>query len=297
MKRLGLVAMLVGACVGAPADESDLEEPAAGDVSADALTAWSDAVVSLRRDTRRCAAPLCGGYFARDVNRSAAEVYVSALDFSRAAFDDLTRQDVLDGADGEVLVRARLGALDARSNTRPLMVSEAWRALPGFAPRADDVVYRVDRQAVCVGVPCRSWRATRMNVGTSASFNELTASALAATPFVDAAWAVNEAYARGALVAGRVRLVRAYYAVLDAGRIYLKLPQRALCRTPPLARCPSGTLQAWTRGLDRCLAPAGCVRAEGCESVRVTCPAGYTARTWVNASGCSAGVCDPDFAR
>lgn len=296
MKRVWYAgALLLTGCLGGPV-EPMAEGDGEGAAVSEELSAYSDAVVSLRRDTRRCAAPLCGGWFARDVNRSAAEVYVSALDFGRTNFDEETRGDVLDAADGEVLVRGRLGTADARTGTRPLRVVEAWRGLPGVASRAGDVVYRVDRQAFCVGLPCQSWRATRMNVGTSAGFNELTGPA-GAPALLDRAWALNEVYTRGALVRGRTQLARPWYTVLDASQIYLKLPQRARCVFPPLAPCPDGLTHTWERGLDRCFMARGCARPTGCEPVRAVCPDGWDARTWTGPGVCEQAVCEPSFVR
>lgn len=292
-----VLAALALSCVGpAPLEGEAVEESHDESVSVDAVSAFSDAVVSLRRDLRRCAAPACGGYFVRDINRSGAEVYVRALDFARAGLDAQSVDDVRDAPDGAVLLRGRLGALDYRSNTRALLVAEAWRALPGVEGRAGDVVYRIDRGAACVGLPCPRWRATRVNVGSFASFHELLAS-VEVSPWLDRAWLLQEAYTRGALVLGATRRVRSYYTVLDASQVFLRLPQRAACRTPSVAACPAGQSRSFSRGLDRCLTPGACVTPGACDAVPVACPEGYIARRWADASGCTAAVCDPAFAR
>jgi hypothetical protein len=286
---------LVLGCLGGAAEPLDDD----GDTGSEALSAYSDTLVTLRRDTRRCASPYCGGWHVRDVNRSTGEQYVSALDFTRSGFDEATRRDVLDAPDGDVIVRGRLGPLDVATRTRTLRVAEAWRALPRVTPREGDVVYRVDRQAFCVGTPCYSWRATRVNVGTFAGFNELLASSLGVPVFFDHAWALDEVLRRGSLVAGRVQPwpVVPFYTVLDASQVYLKLPQQPRCVAHPVPVCPRGMVPAWERGLDRCLIPRGCVRPGMCEPVQVECPDGYVARSWMGTSGCTQTVCDPAFTR
>jgi hypothetical protein len=291
LAALVLGVVLLSACTTEVASEDEGLET---EVSSD-LSAFADTVVSLRRDTRRCAAPLCGGYFVRDVNRTGAEVYVRDLDFTRARFDAQTRDDVIGAPDGDVLLRGRLGPIDVRSNTRALLALEAWRAMPGSTARSGDVLYRVDR-SLCQLPTCRRWRATRLNVGTFGDFYELLGGTMP-SPMVDAAWAINEAYTRNALVLGTVRYARVAYPVLDASRIFLKLPQRADCAAPSVPRCPSGTVRTFERGLDRCLRPGACVRPDNCEPERVVCTDGYVPRTWVGAAGCTRGVCEPAFVR
>lgn len=239
---------------------------------------------------------MCGGFFARDVNRSSTEQYVSGLDFSRSGLDAQTQQDVLDGADGEVLIRGRLGPLESRFNTRPLTVLEAWRGLPGVTVRAGDPFYRVDRQAFCAGALCRSWRATRLNVGTFGGFNELI-TGLWATPLLDTPWLLNEVLTNGALVAGTVQRVRTTYWVLGASQVFLKLPQRARCRSSTLRACTGGRVRIFERGLDRCLAPTECVLPAPCAPLQVECPDGYALATWLAGGGCPRHACDPAFAR
>src|SRR5262245_31897030 len=52
--------------------------PAPGD---DQISEKNPAYVTLKRDVRRCAAPLCGGYFITEVNRTREAQYVSGLEF------------------------------------------------------------------------------------------------------------------------------------------------------------------------------------------------------------------------
>lgn len=290
------VVLVLAACGVSEVEVDDGLEGVEAAETSDELSAFGTTVVTLRRDQRRCVSPMCGGYFAKDVNRTSAEQYVSGLDFSRSGLDETTRQEVLGAADGEVLVRGRLGPQESRFNTRPLLVTEAWRGLPGVTVQPQDVIYRVDRQAFCTGAPCRSWRATRMNVGTFGGFNELTAN-LSVTPLLDLPWILNEAYTKNALVAGTVQRVRTTYTILGASQVFLKLPQVASCRTVRPAACTGGRIRGFERGLDRCLTPKACVIPPPCAPRDVECPAGYTLSTWTGASGCPMHACDPEFAR
>ncbi len=74
------------------------------------LSTTSRTLVLLRRDLRKCASPLCGGYFVHDVNRvKLTEAYVSGLDFSASDLGDHEQQQVIEAGDGEVVLRGKLG--------------------------------------------------------------------------------------------------------------------------------------------------------------------------------------------
>ena len=58
------------------ASSADPTEPQS-DSTTDELSMRVPSFVAVRADLRRCAAPLCGGYFVRDVNRGGGEVAVA----------------------------------------------------------------------------------------------------------------------------------------------------------------------------------------------------------------------------
>lgn len=281
---LSVFPMLVA--TGCSADHA--EEDTAADATESDLSAFSNTVIALRKDTRTCAAPACGGYFVRDVNRTASETYVSRLEFTEAA--NAFAEHVESAPDGEVLVRGRLSALDLSSMTRRLIVSEAWRGLPGVTFDDGAVFYRVSQ----VGF---THAAVRLNVGTSRRITEVV-SDLAARPELDAAWLLRQPYDGDAIVAGSVVLARAWIPVLGAEQIFLKLGAESSCAAPSASSCAAGKKRAFTRDLDRCLAPAACVApapAAECGPAPSACPAGFTATTWLETSGCKRRVCEPSF--
>jgi hypothetical protein len=121
---------------------------------------------TVRRDLRRCAAPLCGGYYVRPVNhllvactngRLAAECYVAKIDWNGQTEVDagkaLLRGEVLPKAFGDFGV---------------FRVSESWQAASNHQPAG--VFYRVrDRGVRCITFPCPSHREMKLN--SSATWN------------------------------------------------------------------------------------------------------------------------------
>jgi eight-cysteine-cluster-containing protein len=120
------------------------------------------AYFTIRKDVRRCAAPMCGGYFVRRANnqrmkcsnqRAALDCYVAEIDWngntkvepSRA----LLRGEIVDG------VKSRAGKFDR------LRVLESWQ---GAGKNATSEFYRVrDLRINCITHPCMTHHEARLN--------------------------------------------------------------------------------------------------------------------------------------
>src|SRR4051812_30321485 len=88
------------------------------DSNEDDATAASYHLFTVRRDERKCAAPMCGGFWATAISEDASPVYVADLDLSRAG---LSSESVVRSAPGEELL------LRARISKGKLIVKDAWR--------------------------------------------------------------------------------------------------------------------------------------------------------------------------
>jgi hypothetical protein len=126
---------------------------------------------TLRRDTRACAAPECGGFWVKRARRtttvcadgsSAAECYVADLDFTATG---LAADDIgwLRAAPELLVIRGNLveQALGGKS-VGVLAATEAWRA--SGQGTADGPFYLVEDLGIrCIAAPCFSMRASRLN--------------------------------------------------------------------------------------------------------------------------------------
>lgn len=290
-----VAAALVSVACGGAVEEEAFDE------TDDGLSTSSDAYVVLRRDQRKCAAPKCGGYFAADVNKSTAVQYVSGLDFSQSTLD-ATAQGIAAGTLNEVVVRGRLGRLDSRSGTRPLIVKEAYRSLPGVTRSSSDVFYKValrNPQITCVTAPCHNLRAEKLATSSKPYFTAVDVE-LASLQFVQQEWLVHEIEERGAIVTGQIldgqRFPGGPEKVLVATQVFLKLgngPES--CPVFRLAACKEG--QTWTYARDerRCVLPVSCQPTMYCRAMVPACQDGYVLQSWIGGSGCPAYACDPAF--
>jgi hypothetical protein len=298
-----LSTLLLAAC--GPASEAELAgEFDATDEAAEALSASSRSYVRANKDRRRCAAPQCGGYFVKDVNRpTSAEQYVTGLDFSNAPHLTLSeRAEVTSAADGELLLWGKLGPVQASSGLRAFLVYEAWRGMPGISSLALDSFFSVDSKAAlvrCAAAPCMSETAKRLNATTTSTFS--TYDLLSALPaFGDAPWLQSEVMNRGALVAANVRngswMGAGYEKVLDASQVFIKVSgSKRTCVQPPPVSCSAGKVYAWDRDMSRCRVPLGCIPTRSCSGTVPTCAPGYTRSSWTSGTGCTAYACDPTF--
>jgi len=124
---------------------------------------------SLRRDTRRCASPLCGGYWVQRVNRQQtrgaddryeSECYVAEIDWNgqprldkRASRGLLLRGGLVQKAYGDSVT---LGSL---------RVTESWQAA-GEVGNQSGSFYRVRALGVrCVTAPCLTHHQAKLNLG------------------------------------------------------------------------------------------------------------------------------------
>lgn len=284
----------------APAETSN--DPDGVTSEEDALSATARAYVTLQRDLKKCAAPKCGGWYAKDVNKkNPTPRYVSGLDFANANLDDDSIDQVLSASDGEVVVRAKLGPVDAASGTRTLLVYEAYRGLPGMTAASGDLFYATklrDPQIQCITAPCNNLTTKKLNTTQT---QDITRTDIAFPHLVDNAWLTSRATEADAIVLGSVhsgaQLPGGKEKVLSARNVFLKLPEiQGPCPQFKLAACPAGQTRAYTRDTDRCVLPGPCVATGACDKSTPACDAGYDLRSWTSApSGCNAYACDPTW--
>jgi hypothetical protein len=121
---------------------------------------------TVRADMRKCASPMCGGYFIKSVNqamttcadgRSLAECYVASIDWNGTDEIELNR----------ALIR---GTLDTKDDRRGkfgvLKVSEVWQAFSDKPAEGD--FYRVrDLGLRCIAAPCETHYEAKLNTTIS----------------------------------------------------------------------------------------------------------------------------------
>jgi hypothetical protein len=287
----------------APSAESfDSEETgsAESDVSANTIT-----FVTLRQDYRKCMAPMCGGFWVKDVNRNTEEKYVSGLDFSASGLDDELIARVQDAPAEEIIIRGKLGPKEPKFGTRPLMVYEAFRGMPGVKPLPGDIFFQAedrDPQIQCFTAPCPNEIARRLNTNQAYAFDGYQVT-LAARPHVDQDWLVDRVNHHSAIVAALFvkgdQFPGGYAYLLDASQVYLNMADMTgPCPALKLAQCPEpGSEWTYTRDENLCVLPNSCSTNNNCPSLQPPhCEEGYSVAAWrTDSPSCIRFACDPSF--
>lgn len=220
---------------------------------------------ALTRDMRRCASPLCGGYWVRALNRiltrcadgsAARQCYVAEADFRAAG-----GEPVIDGTG--IVVR---GAIE--SNVYPDFGNLGrFVAVGAFSPvssnAATGAYFRVvDNGIRCITEPCFSVATELLNTGVAFNVSDFDLSQAGAS--AEELEAASAAVAAGGLIVAGTLSLRSGQAGLG---IQLRASQFFL---PTAARCYSSAAcepgESCNAG-EVCLPPPGCGPGRACPAV------------------------------
>jgi hypothetical protein len=179
---------------------------------------------SIRRDVRRCASPMCGGYFIKLVNqvrtrcangRNMPECYIATIEWNGLPEPDK------DGA----LVRGSLSTRgDRRGKYGVLRAREVW--LPASEQQASGTYFRVrDRGVRCIAAPCETHHEAKLNTSVSRNIAGVDLSGAGTTDQVESEANVAMTAPDGVLIAGthtRVTGPAGRSQMLKATQFYLR---------------------------------------------------------------------------
>ena len=239
MKKPNVLFVLFALALGALA-ACDADAPATtlnDDAAAGARSSAATAYLVVRADLRRCAAPMCGGFFVSRANYATvkcadggfkAECYVPGASFASLGLDD-GEADYVTGRmrAGHAIVR---GSIAPRSysgfgNLGILNVTEAWDAWTDQAPTG--TLRAVASTGIqCIAAPCPTLHATELNRNAhDTQITGLDLSALnAAEESKDAA--MNLAYTDRLLTAGEIENCAGNEVVLHASQVFKKVTHK-----------------------------------------------------------------------
>ncbi len=300
-----LIALLAGLVLGCGVSTGSIDEDTSAEVveGEAELSANTYSFATLRHDQRKCMAPRCGGYWVKDVNASTAEQYVSGLSFLNGSLGTLGREQLTSAPDGEVIVRARLGAIERRFNTRKLIVHSAWRGLPGKTVEATDGVFTIDRlvTACLPNTACPQLKGQALNGPSTERYAERLSVERAAAGQLSRDWLEAQVLDEDTLVAGRFVSARKPPAravtAFEASNLFVRLGAQWSCPAFRLAPCPNGGTWTYQYASTGCIVPDRCVTAGACAAVAPpACAAGYRTLTFdAGPFACSSQVCEPEF--
>jgi hypothetical protein len=166
---------VLAACAGNPEDLStevaEQEAAEGADGKADSLASTSTYWQS-RRDFRKCAYPLCGGYYVEKVNVNDTETYVPEIDTSRLF--GLTA-DEKNGARDAQLFRGTLQNRTINGKSwKVLVVTEAYRAADETVTATGIFRRLSDNGLRCFRAPCFNIHAPRLNSRLYANISDIS---------------------------------------------------------------------------------------------------------------------------
>jgi hypothetical protein len=259
------------------------------------LSTTKDTYLIARRDYRRCVAPLCGGYWVKDLNSTMQERYVSGFDFAQSGLPASARDAVTSAPDHQLVLFGRLGPKESRFDTRTLLVKRAFRGLPGKAFAPTDKFYGVfPTKIACITTPCASLQTTRLNRTTGHTMATDVDVSAALARLVDEQWLMSRVFSGRTVIAGTI-VRKNRHVTVTASQVFVELPDRvAACPNDAPPRCQSGQLASSMRTPDRCTEPTGSCTPPGvCAYYIPGCDEGYRQVSWMNI--CPRYACEPEF--
>jgi hypothetical protein len=237
---------------------------------------------------------LCGGYWAKELNLGDAPLYVSGLDLSAVSLSDNLSQD-LTAASGEWVAAGVVGTADPQFHVSKLVVTDLYRGLPLDTDVGSDGYFTVPLGG-CPSGSCASAMVQRLNV-SEAPDSYAVDLAPATMPGVQPDWLLREVESKGALLAASRAPSQdpGGTPTLAVQQIYLRLTGLAqACPAFAPLSCDQGQVPSYNRDANRCFAPVACVANPTCTGSTPSCPDGYAASVWTEASdGCNTFACDP----
>jgi hypothetical protein len=191
----GLAAITLSACAGAGAIDDELAGETAADDNltdgkADSAAGGAYTYFAITADLRKCASPMCGGFFMARLNRTTTichdgtaqtSCYTPVLDWSEAALGADLQAQLVDGANASATIgdtRAIVRGRFAPTNGTPVpslgrfIVTEAWLG-QADQPASGVFVKVVDNGTRCITEPC-PWLTERgLNTSRSAAIDEI----------------------------------------------------------------------------------------------------------------------------
>jgi hypothetical protein len=208
-KSISVLALVATAAACSAANEP-LDPPSEGvnetteEVAGDTFTYY----IVTRQDLRKCAYPMCGGWFVKRVNRALTkcadgkwnkDCHMVDLDLSALGVSDETASEFRNGSFGmgHGLVR---GTLQKVGMADTLIASEAWVGAADSKPVG--TTYRVTSSGIqCITYPCPSFEERKLNAYSHRKIHDVDLWVPGATDAeVDAGY--QHVAGKGALVAG-----------------------------------------------------------------------------------------------
>ncbi|KAM9996623.1 hypothetical protein ACTFIZ_001569 [Dictyostelium cf. discoideum] len=251
----------------------------------------SESYYAIRSDFRKCAYPMCGGYFVHEIGSNKSEVYVKSLNQTDKGGGGSTVDESLYkfAPPYTIVVKGDIKKDD-------IIVSRLFRLLPkpdkpfNFNTELNNF-YIVDPKETNSNIEIK-----KLNSNKSEKLNSIENSYSQDVSLVPMDWLKYKVTSGESVftVSGRIDSNK----TISIDYMFISLPDpKSLCPKELVAiRCANDTIPTYNITATRCLSFSGCVHRGVCPLVVPGCPDGYSRNSYASKpNGCLRYYCIPSF--
>ncbi|KAM9994092.1 hypothetical protein ACTFIZ_012081 [Dictyostelium cf. discoideum] len=259
---------------------------------------------TFRKDLRKCASPMCGGYFFKRINSEAneKEMHVTGLSLINANLKPNKMDDEKNViVSGEITLTDKdqglysffLKGIHSRMVIPP---TDDNKSRPRKGVAAESYGFLSNSGIACIQAKgCPVLKFSKINTNETTNFATYTEPYTTSVSLLDKNWfssrliKTDKTFYVGSIVLGSISK-----GELTVSSIFVNTEDPAL-PCPENPSCTGGKIQTFARSLDRCPIFNKCVNKGVCHLGIPHCPVGYTSYSIPSApNGCLKYYCDPD---
>ncbi|KAK5579450.1 hypothetical protein RB653_009133 [Dictyostelium firmibasis] len=246
---------------------------------------------SIRTDLRKCASPMCGGYFVREIGSNKTEVYVKSLNQTVKGGATVSETQYKFAPSFSVVVKGEI-------NKDDIVVSKIFRLLPKSNKpfNFDNEMNHFFTVAPNGEKNSTTFEIKKLNSNKSEKVKSIENSYSHDVSLIPMDWLSYKVHSSQSVftVSGE-KMTSNKTVVIDY--MFISLPDPMFCpKELMVASCTNGTIPTYTATPSRCLLFAGCVHKGVCPLVVPACSEGYTRNSYDSKpNGCPHYSCIPSF--
>ncbi|EGG18234.1 hypothetical protein DFA_03721 [Cavenderia fasciculata] len=252
--------------------------------------------VSIRRDFRKCAYPMCGGYFIQTINSNSEQVYVATVAFE--SNQPINKSVVLESYGKSVIVNGYTRSSSQRGY-KEFVVKTAHVSMEyeGIGEAKGNFYFFKSTGIMCIKAPCPSTSATELNTGNSVIVSSFSEPYNEHVHRFDGSWAISRVYDEDGSGHAIVQMVPNQQASeFTITRIYIQVPDPIKPCPKVTRKCPKGQVDLFDRDTNRCLVFRECAKPGVCILSIPLCQEKWRLHSYPSLqNGCNNYYCDPDF--
>ncbi|KAK5574944.1 hypothetical protein RB653_010199 [Dictyostelium firmibasis] len=255
------------------------------------VSAGGESYYAIRTDVRKCAYPMCGGYFVREIGSNKAEVYVKSLNQTIKGGATVTESQYKNAPPFSVVIKGEI-------NKDEIVVSKIFRLLskPTKPYNFDDemnrfftVVPEGDGNSTTIEVKKLNSNKSEKAKSIENSYGQ----DVSLVPMDWLSYKVSSGESVFTVNGGKMTSNK----TITIDYMFISLPDPKFCpKELMVIRCANETIPTYTSTATRCLSFAGCIHRGICPLVVPGCSEGYTRNSYASKpNGCPHYSCIPSF--